>query len=166
LTRALGDRNRFIRWAAVRTLGNLPVEKAATTVTDLAALLDDNDVDVRQAVARALERLGPRARAAVEPLEAKILDHRSDPEFRVAVMYVLESIGTEDTVSAIPLLTRALTDTDARVRRTAAELLGKYGRLAESAVPALRDTLGDDDTEVRQRASDALLSILVGPTKE
>jgi len=96
-------------------------------------------------------------------LQAKILDKRGDPEFRVAVMYVLVSIGPEDTVSAIPLLIQALTDSDARVRRTAAEVLGKYGRAAESAISALRGLLGDDDTEVRQRASDALLNILLAP---
>jgi HEAT repeat protein len=166
LTRALCDPNRFIRWAAARTIGNLPLETAATAVANLAPLLDDSDLDVRQAVARALERLGPHARPALEALLGKILDRRGDPEFRVSVMYVLASIGTEETVSAIPLLIRALADADPRVRRTAAEMLGKYGRAAESAVPALRAALGDDDQEVRQRASDALLSILVSPSKE
>jgi HEAT repeat protein len=166
LKKALADRNRFIRWAAARTIGNLPVAKAAAAVPDMAALLDDDDLDVRQAVARALERLGARASAAVEPLQAKILDQRGDPEFRVSVMYALASIGPEDTVSAIPLLTQAVADADVRVRRTAAETLGRYGRLAESAVPALREALGDDDTEVRQRAGDALLSILVNPPKK
>jgi HEAT repeat protein len=166
MIKALGDHNRFIRWAAARTIGNLPVEKAATAVPYMTALIDDNDLDVRQAVVRGLERLGAHARPALEALQNKILDKRSDPEFRIAVMYCLASIGPEDTVPAIPLLIRALPDPDARVRRTAAEILGKYGRLAESAVPALREALGDDDMDVRRYASDALLSILIRPAKE
>jgi len=166
ITKALGDHNRFIRWAAVRTLGNLPMEKAATAVTDIAALLDDNDNDVRQAVARTLERLGPRAKAALEPLKARILDKKRDPEFRAAVMYAIAGIGPEDTQSAIPQLIRALTDSETRVRQAAAEVLGKYGVLAKSAVPAVRETLDDEDVDVRRRASDALLNILLGAVKE
>jgi hypothetical protein len=166
LTKALADPNRFIRWGAARTLGRLPVEKAASAVADLAALLDDNDIDVRQAATRTLEHMGPRARPALDQVKAKILDKRGDPEFRIGVMYVLVSIGTHETVSAIPPLISALSDSEPRVRRTAAEVLGKYGRHAESAVPALRQALADEDADVRQRASDALLSILVAPAPE
>jgi HEAT repeat protein len=163
LTESLADPDRFIRWAAARTLGNLPVEQAAPAVPPIARLLDDNDLDVRLTAAKALERLGPLATAAVQALENKVLDKRSDPEFRVSVMYALLSIRPENTLSAIPLYTQALADPDARVRRTAAEVLGRYGKAAAPAVPALRNALGDEDPEVRTRASDALLNILFQP---
>ena len=52
---------------------------------------------------------------------------------------------------------------DARVRRAAADVLGKLGPIAAAAVPALQAALEDDDQDVRINASEAILAI-VGPT--
>jgi HEAT repeat protein len=60
-------------------------------------------------------------------------------------------------VPSRPFLQR---DADARVRQTAAEVLGRFGSLAASAEPALRAALDDPNSDVRKAASDALLSIL------
>jgi HEAT repeat protein len=51
---------------------------------------------------------------------------------------------------------------DPKVRRAAAETLGKYGQLArnQATIDALRRALGDEDQEVRINASEALLHIL------
>src|SRR6266404_563756 len=49
LVRALADPDRFVRWAAARTLGQLAPEQAATAVPGLARLLSDADLDLRVA---------------------------------------------------------------------------------------------------------------------
>ena len=57
LTRALRDSDRFVRWSAVRTVGNLGPAAAPQTIDDLTRLLRDPDVELRKAAANALERL-------------------------------------------------------------------------------------------------------------
>jgi HEAT repeat protein len=163
----LVDSDRFVCWAAARTLGNLPPEKAAAATPGLSGLLFHPDLDVRLAAAKALEQMGPYAREAVPALARAILD--GDAEARMAVMYALVSIGPKNTAEAIPNLIKSLSvevAPDARLRRTAAEALGKLGPAARSALPALRRALGDDDSEVRVNASDAILNILEAPKKK
>ena len=70
LTAALHDSNKFVRWGAARTLGNLvhteadkqrfTAAKAEAAVRGTAELLRDEDVGVRLAAATALEKYGPR----------------------------------------------------------------------------------------------------------
>lgn len=57
LTRALRDRDRFVRWSAIRTVGRLGPSVAPQTRADLTRLLQDPDVDLRKAAANALQRL-------------------------------------------------------------------------------------------------------------
>jgi HEAT repeat protein len=57
LTHALRDSDRFVRWSAVRTVGNLGPAAAPQTIDDLTRLLRDPDEELRKAVAKALERL-------------------------------------------------------------------------------------------------------------
>ena len=61
--------------------------------------------------------------------------------------------------AGVPALTAALKHREARVRKAAAEALGKFGPAAHEAADALRKALGDDNAEVRQAASDALLNL-------
>ena len=159
----LADPNRFIRWAAARTVGYLPPEKAVLAVPALAHLIGDTDLEVRMAAAAVLEGFGPRARDALPALKHAIL--HGDADFRVAVIYTVSSIGPA-AAPAIPELIQALSteqSPDPRVRRAAADVLGKFGPLARAALPALRQLVGDDDPEVRIKASDAILSILPEP---
>ncbi|NES98056.1 MAG: HEAT repeat domain-containing protein, partial [Desertifilum sp. SIO1I2] len=62
----------------------------------------------------------------------------------------------QDWSSAIPVLTSALEDSDALVRRSAAYALGKIGAEAKSAIPALTSALQDPDDSVRRSAASAL----------
>jgi HEAT repeat protein len=156
LTRALGDPDRFVRWAASRTLGKItPVEPAA--VPGLARLLFDPDLEVRLAACTALDRYGPAAKDAVPDLIRAV--RASDADERIAAIRTLAAIGT-DAQPAVPMLATALSDPDVRVRQVAAEVLRKFGSLAASAAPALRTALDDVDTDVRKAASDALLSVV------
>jgi HEAT repeat protein len=157
LIRALSDPDIFVRWSAARTLGRIDPALAARAVPALAQLLSDRDLDVRLTAAATLEAYGPAAGAAIPALAAAV--SQGDSEFRRAVMYALQSIGPEAAREAVPGLVTDLTNDDARVRRAAAETLGRFGPAARSALPTLRRTLQDEDGDVRQAASDALLSI-------
>jgi HEAT repeat protein len=164
LTRALSDHDKFVRWGAARALGifskNYEPKDAVAAVPALAKMLFDIDFTDRLAAASTLESLGPYAEAAVPDLARAV--HFGDVENRVAALFVIQSIGPERTKSLIPSVTDALEQPDARVRRTAAETLGRYGRLArnQNTLNALRRALGDEDQEVRLNASEAVLQIL------
>jgi HEAT repeat protein len=160
LIERLEDPDRFLRWAAARSLANLPADKAAKAVPALRRVLSCPDMDVRLAAVATLVRLEELAKDALPELEKGILQPHRDPEYRLAVMKALISIGPVHSIPAIPSVVKALKDGDARVRRTAAEVLGKFGPLARQAIPALREALGDDDAEVRENASLAILNIL------
>jgi HEAT repeat protein len=159
LVQSLSSPNRFVRWAATRTLGKAGPVEVAAAVPELSRLLFDADLDLCLAAATALERFGPAAQEAVPALVRAV--SATDAEMRLAAIRALEGIGT-DAQPAIPALAAALADPDLRVRRSAAEVLGKFGPLARSAEPALRHTLNDSNAEVRQAASDALLGIMRG----
>jgi HEAT repeat protein len=174
LARALNDRDRFVRWAAVRTLGGLGPSVARTALPSLTRLLQDPDLDVRLAAATALERVSPKVPAQVitvgapEPvrspsgntLPALLRSLKTgDPEIRVAAIHAIQGME-QDARPVTPALREALSDADPRVRRAAAEALGALGPLAGSAVEDLRRTLKDSQADVRRAAGDALLNIL------
>jgi hypothetical protein len=66
--------------------------------------------------------------------------------------------------AALPLLVKALKDNDAEVRRAAARSLAGIGPQAGPAAPALAAALSDSDPEVRRRSASALGAI--GPTAQ
>jgi HEAT repeat protein len=156
LRRALSDPDRFVRWAAARTLGRVGVEHAAVAVPDLARLSADPDLDVRQVAMTVLERFGPAARAAVPDLTRAAAG--GEGTVRVVAMHALEAIGPEAR-SAIPTLTAALDARDARVLIAASHALASFGAASRQAVPSLEKLLNDPDSNVRQAASDAILAI-------
>lgn len=166
IIRALGDSDRFVRWSAVMVVENIPAEKRVATIPALTRLLTDNDLNVRLEGTKALGLLGSRAGAARSALIEAI--NHGDVEARVAAMRALEAVGLErnpsnpETQQGVAVMISALSHNDPRMRRMAAETLGRLGALARSAVPALRSRLGDEDDEVRARAGEALLSILEG----
>jgi HEAT repeat protein len=122
LVRALTDPDRFVRWAAARTLGKIAPAEAESVVPALARLLGDPDPDVRLAAAAALERYGPPARTALPDLIAAL--KAQDADFRLSAIRALRSIGLEER-PAIPALNAAASDPDPRVRQLAVDLLGK-----------------------------------------
>jgi len=167
LTRALSDPDRFVRWAAARTLGEMaPLDDADSdhrveqgAVGALARLLSDAIPDVRLRVAIALERFGKAARAAAPALARA--SSRGDLEARIAAAHALEVIGGSPDV-AVPALADGLRDSYVRLRRASAEALAAYGAQARPAQPALNRALRDSDPEVRRLASDALIKIGLG----
>src|SRR5205823_4868219 len=121
-------------------------------------LLSDDDLNVRTVAATTLERYGSDAKGAVPSIINGF--SRGDAEIRVAIMKTLASVGSKNSLEAVQPLANVLNHEDPRVRKAAAEALGRYGPDARAAVGNLRNRLDDEDGEVRRAVSDALLSIL------
>jgi hypothetical protein len=158
VVKALADNDPFVRWAAARTLGKMSPAAADTAVPALARMMLDVDLDLRVAAARALEHYGREARTAVPDL-IQVLP-ATDAEMRVAVIRCLGAIGGPEAFEALPGITHALADGDARVQQAAAEVLGTFGPAARQAVESLRKALQSSDANVQKAAGEALLSIL------
>ncbi len=159
IVRSLEDPDKFVRWAAARTLGRIGEKAPAggdSAIAALSRLLFDADLSLQLAAATALGHYGPSARGAVEALGRRSLD--GDAEIRIGAMHALESIGT-DSAPALPQIATNLCADIPMVRRTAADVLGRFGSLAQASIPALRQALTDPDGDVRRAASDALLAI-------
>jgi HEAT repeat protein len=172
LVASLSDSNRFVRWGAIRILGRFAPRTPELIVPALARMLNDDDLEVGVAAANALERYGPTATAAVAALGDRV--SRGDTDIRIAVMRTLEAIGT-DAAPALSSVALNLApksrdqrgkDCDpncarspARASVTAAETLGRFGKLASQALPVLQQALSDADADVRRAASEAILKI-------
>jgi HEAT repeat protein len=65
----------------------------------------------------------------------------------------------EEAKTILPDVKAALSDRDTEVRRTAAEMLLKFGVAAKGALPELRKALSDGDIEVRKVSARTILKI-------
>jgi HEAT repeat protein len=183
----MNDPDRFVRWGAARALGHINPAESAGAIAGLGRLLEDPDLNVRQAAAATLEVFGgipalqPGLKAAV-PFAARAVNS-SNTDVRLAAMYALLSFGPEVARPAAPALAEALNpdiSPDPKVRAAAAEVLGKLGpkifldpqtnqvdrEVFNQVIAALRHAIGDEDNNVRAGASDALLSLLPPPPKK
>jgi HEAT repeat protein len=158
LVAALRDRDKFVRWAAARTLGKFGPAAGEIVALQLAQLLTDGDLDVRLAAAAALERLGPAAQPATADLCRTV--GSTDAELRLAALRALGTIGDPDVQEAVAQVALALRDSDGRVRMLAAQVLGKFGPAARQTVAALGQALQDPSPDVQKAAGEALLTIL------
>jgi HEAT repeat protein len=177
---ALSDRDKFVRWAAVRVLGRFAPRNAKEVVPALVPLVGTPDGDFARAVAGLLAKYGEDAAPAVPALARAI--RSGEPQARIAYLQTLPALGSAgaDAVPAIRPLLRpdpkgariapspyppAFATSgppkydDPGVRAAAAEALGRFGPRAASAEPELREALNDEDTNVRRAAADALLRI-------
>jgi len=156
---ALTDKDRFIRWGAVRTLGKVGKVQTERTVPAIAALLNpDEDPDVREAAATTLRGYGSAAKAALPALIGML--NVGEAEAQEAVLKAITGVGGGGTKEAIPALIKSLQSSSANVRRLAAEALGRMGHLALSALPDLGARLQvEEDSNVRLAICDAILEI-------
>ncbi len=158
LAHALADPDRFIRWAAARTLGKIAPNAAQVAVPALIPLVADADLDLRLTALGALYHYGPAAAPAIAAVEAALKpDNATD--VRLAALAVL---GQIDSAAAIPGMTAALSDPHERVREAAARTLGHCASLARPALPALDGATKDPSLRVRRAATEALLQIASG----
>lgn len=105
----------------------------------------------RWLAATAFEILGPSAKNGT-PTLIRLLD---DKQTSYTAASALGGIGVE----SIPVLTQALTNTNACARESAARVLGMFGAKAQSAIPVLIQCTKDKDDSVRGFATFALKQI-------
>jgi HEAT repeat protein len=146
----LGDKDEVARVNALTVLGRMG-SKAKSAVPQIVKALKDKDEDVRMEAILALGEMGAAAKNAI-PALLSVLKEGELPLFEPAVSVTLGNIGP----AAVPALQKALTDRDARLRRTAAFALGQIGPKAKSATADLSTALGDSEPGVRALAAKAL----------
>jgi len=78
-----------------------------------------------------------------------------DKQTSYTAAIALGGVGEE----SIPVLTKALTNSHACARESAARVLGLFGAKAQTAVPALVQCTKDDDASVRSFAAFALKQV-------
>ncbi len=139
-----------VRAAAVRALGDLPIEspKVVKTVSDLAK---DSDADVRAAALRTLSNVRTERDSALPRLEAALND--SAPQVRKAAAAGLVSLGAVGKIS-VPGLLDLMGDPDTATQTAAVRALGDLGPAAISAVPVLIDKLSN--AALQSTAAEAL----------
>ena len=125
----LKDPNEEIRQTACKALGSLGDESA---IKGLIETLKDSDPDVREQAAHSLGLLGDKS--ATKPLVSQ-LKKSKDPKVRATIALALGKIEAQAThggiakkfivSSAIRPLSKALSDSDLKVRANSAESLAK-----------------------------------------
>jgi len=141
---------RNAAWAVGELTNMIPGERSGAT-TKLVFLLNDGDVWVRMAAARALGEL--RDLRATESLSAMLLD----PDWRARQMaaWALSELKDERAVKALG--NALVSDARAEVRRDAAAALGEI-RSADG-LPYLRQAINDPESSVSAKARWAISEI-------
>ena len=165
LAKSLEDSDVFVRWIAARILRKIAVnderrnqtpEHTEQVIPALIKGLEDEDLDGRIAVTRALGAYGPAAKSAV-PALAKLLG-KGDAEYRIVALKALEGIG-EESKSALTEVVAGFENTDPRVRAESARLVGQLHKFSSSHLEALEKLANDPDPKVREAAGSAILLI-------
>jgi beta-lactamase regulating signal transducer with metallopeptidase domain/HEAT repeat protein len=141
---------RNAAWA-IGELTGMPPGARSDVVPGLIILLNDSDVWVRMAAARALGEL--RDERATERLIMAL----ADSEWRLRQLAAWALSEMKDTRAVSALCRVLLSDTQADVRRMAAEALGEI-KSAE-ALPSLKQALNDPEPRVRAKAGWAISEI-------
>jgi HEAT repeat protein len=152
LTDALRDTDPDVRAAAARSLCAFADPRTFEAVGDL--LLDDPQIEVRQAAAEALGET--RRTDAIPYLMQALHDSFWWYEREQAVNHLLDAI-TKIGKAVVPELIEALGDNESTVRRLAAQLLTRLPD--ERAVGPLTDSLYDTHFDVCRASAEALASI-------
>jgi HEAT repeat protein len=131
--------------------------------------MQDADPNVRYAACYALGKIGPPAAAAKPFLQQQMA--ADDPFLSLVSIWALARIEPDcsDTApKSVPLLIRALGDSEPLVRLEAATSLRCLGPLGKAAADVLKKTVRDDPNElVRDMAAEALRAMEpVGAGKE
>jgi len=180
LISALRDQSAGAREAAAKALGEIGDPRAIGPLINVFRneeyYLKDDEYYVCEAASDALVKFSMRA---VEPMIAALKDSRSTARHYIARALDKTGVPQDDKTAqawyvvmrghwdeapkygahAIDPLIAALADDDHRIRRTAAETLGKLEELGAGvrAIPALCDTLRDRKTDVRRAAAEVLV---------
>lgn len=139
-------RDRLLSKMEIEALGEIWTR----AIPDLASLLKDSQVEIRQRAVLALGQIGPAAHAALQPLIAALSDR--DDTVRVGAAQIMQTLGPQAR-EAIPALIANLQAQQPEVRATAAAALGHIEASAKEARGPLVECLLDPDERVRYAAA-------------
>jgi HEAT repeat protein len=148
-----GDETK--RWYALEVLGKAGPAARSAVPELIKVLQGPGEAWNRARAAGTLGAIGPAAEAALPALVAALGAKGAEEMVSRYAVSALVKMGAK----AVPLLTSALKDPDAQMRKQAATALGQLGPAAKAAVPALTEAARDGDPGVAQAAAEALKAI-------
>lgn len=156
LTKALSDKDRFVRRFAAQALGAIGPSVAGSAIEPLARILNQfgETKEVQEAAAVSLGKMGLKGR---DPLIAALQSRRLDPSVRQKAADSLGNLGA-DGASAVPALVQALDDPG--TRGAAVGALGQIGPAARGAEKELRGMLENKQFRRDKALKDAVQSAL------
>ena len=156
MAKLLNDDSVQVRREAVMALGMVGKD-AESAVPQIAKALDDEQMAVRYGAAFALGSLGPTAKSAVPALQAQL---KGDDEFmQLQAAWALAKIQDKDPAAmdtAVKVLTNAITNKDAAVRRAGVRALLDLKPGPAKVLPALRAAFDAADPVILSEALDAI----------
>jgi len=148
LTKALSDKDAYVRTLAVRALGYMRWTAAGPKLQEMSAT--DANLEVRQSALLSLRFLNDPAGV---PALVKAVKDPSEPVKLQAISALTGFRTTEATAALID----ASKDASVKVRRTAVSALGQVGDPA--SLEALKAALKDADAYVRANAAQGLATV-------
>mmetsp|Transcript_76446 Transcript_76446/g.132654 ORF Transcript_76446/g.132654 Transcript_76446/m.132654 type:complete len:578 (-) Transcript_76446:111-1844(-) len=122
---ALVDPDIYVRWAAVRTLGEVADETDAVGVLSAAlgeALEREDPPDAAQDVLRALRQVGPAGHThAIDALSSQLTNHKG--QVRLAALQMLSNFSTCDERRSLVAVRALLKDSHQDIRQLAFKLV-------------------------------------------
>ena len=138
----LESEDRLDRLSAIRAIGEVarrnPADAESTAV--LRRALTHEDSAVRHWAVRSVGSMGDAASEFEEDLRARLADDAAD--VRIWAAQALCRLGRQE--EALPVIAKALSDTNGGTRLHAAHALEALGEDARPVVEALHGVLGDD----------------------
>ena len=164
LIAGLNDDSSKVRTNAIAELSDIRAASTETFTALISALSDDSK-SVRNRAEDVLIKLGRGHAVTITPLLADVLTDTQSASTRGRIVDVLGEIGealikngNSGEIVVKHLLT-ALRDTEADVRRNAADELGEMRTKSPDVITALNLALGDDSKNVRNAAQKAIRRI-------
>ena len=161
---SMDDDSTKVRTNVIVELSDIRAASPETFAALIQALSDDAK-SVRARAEDVLIKLGKSRAASITPMLVAALTNNQSATTRGHVVDVLGEIGEalvkkgeSDAMVVKPLLV-ALTDTDADVRRNAADELGEMRTKSADAITALTHALEDSSKNVRSAAQKAIRRI-------
>ncbi len=152
----LGSENPFARYAAVGLVGTLPPGEAIKAAADVGKLATDPELDIRVRVGFVLEKLGPAAAPAAEPLGNALADEK-EALIRDQFIDALVAMGT-GAKPALPALLRVASDksVSASLRVKVIAAIAAADPASKEVAAALLSASGESDPLIRVAAASAL----------
>jgi HEAT repeat protein len=151
LVDGLGDKNVEVRRLAAQTLWPMRIGDKSVVIA-LAYGLDDSDDIFRQNCMNALVTLGAQAKLAGAKVKNALTD--MNPNVRQQAYQLLTQIGEDPR----PILIKALSNENDKIRINTASLMLNVGLDAKEATPVLVDALTNKDLGLKMQAAFTLAS--------